>query len=423
MRWRCAQGHEWDASPYAIIKGHWCKRCFDSRVSALRMARSLARIQEVARSRGGECISEVYSEVDEPLRWRCAKGHEWESPIRYVRAGSWCPECQHEQSLRLTIDDMRAFAGTRGGECLSPAYRGPFVPLRWRCADGHEWDAPPNFVRIQGTWCPHCRKGPRKDADDVHAEAAAHGGALISEVFLGTMVPHRYRCRLGHEFTMLPAHVKSGHWCRRCNQAAAHDLARLREFVARRGGELLSTECGKSRARIRVRCREGHEWSTIQSSLMSGAWCRPCAAEARTGRPLRRLSLADMHETAAKLGGECVSDTYINSYTKLLWRCHEGHEWEATPNRIRSGAWCPTCSHGMRGSLDAMRNLAIERGGECISDTYENHKQRLRFRCSRGHVFTTRGTAVKSGIWCPICDPSHAPAATAVDGPTRRPRP
>lgn len=24
MRWQCANGHEWEATPYAIIRGHWC---------------------------------------------------------------------------------------------------------------------------------------------------------------------------------------------------------------------------------------------------------------------------------------------------------------------------------------------------------------------------------------------------------------
>lgn len=420
MHWRCAEGHEWEAPPYTILRGHWCKHCALERIANINMVRGFARVQEIARRRGGVCLSPGYTETTDVLRWRCAKGHEWECTANTIRAGSWCPECLLEPKVRLSIRDMKAVATERGGECLSPIYLGPMVPLRWRCAKGHEWEAPPQFVRFQHTWCPHCWNGPRKGIATVRADARTHGGVLLSPRFLGVDVPHRYRCRLGHEFETRPSRVAGGRWCARCGQAAAHDLERLQDVVARRGGELVSDRSGQSRDRVRVRCSEGHEWLTLQSNLMSGAWCRSCAAEARTGRSLPQLSIIDMRDSAAKLGGECLSELYVNVHTKLRWRCHAGHEWDSTPNRVRTGSWCPICARGTRGVLNAMRTLASERGGECLSHRYQNHKERLQFRCGRGHVFTAIGTVIKSGIWCPTCDPSHAPAATAVP-PVQRP--
>jgi hypothetical protein len=414
MRWRCANGHEWEASPYTIARGHWCQNCALTRIAATNMARGFARVQEMARRRGGVCLSSGYTDPSDVLRWRCAEGHEWECTANTIRARSWCPECLLEPKVRLSMRDMQAVATERGGECLSPAYRGPMIPLRWRCAKGHEWEAPPQFVRHQHTWCPQCWNGPRKGIAAAREDARVQGGVLLSPCFQGVDLPHRYRCRLGHEFEMRPSHVASGSWCSRCRQAAAHDRERLQEVITRRGGTLISEECGQSRDRVRVRCREGHEWLTLQSNLMSGAWCRSCATEARTGRPLPRLSIIDMREAAAKLGGECLSDCYVNSYTKLRWRCQVGHEWDARPNQIRMGSWCPLCARSIRGALEAMRALASERGGECLSERYQNHKEHLQFRCSRGHFFTATGTVIKAGIWCPTCDQNHAVAATAT---------
>ncbi len=51
-----------------------------------------------------------------------------------------------------------------------------------------------------------------------------------------------------------------------------------------------------------------------------------------------------MRVTAAKRNGKCLSKKYINSTTKLLWECSEGHKWEAIPSSIRFGKWCPYCS-------------------------------------------------------------------------------
>jgi len=410
MRWRCAEGHEWTAVAATILDGHWCQRCALARIRRVNLDRGFARAQEIARSRGGECLSPHCDDTTTPLRWRCALGHEWESLADRIRHRMWCPKCAHEARVSLTIDDMQATARERGGECLSKAYRGPRIPLRWRCAAGHEWEAPPGFVRYQGTWCPHCAHSPRKSLSEVRADARALGGELLSRRFLGAEIKHRYRCRLGHEFDQRPSRVASGQWCALCGQGAAHDDARLQEVAARRGGEVLSRS-GRSRDRVRVRCREGHEWSTLQSNLMSGAWCRECAVKARVGQILPRLSITDMQATAAKLGGECLSTAYVNSYTKLRWRCREGHEWDARPNQVRSGSWCPLCARGTRGALNAIRQLALERGGVCLSERYQNHKERLRFRCAQGHLFVATGTVIKTGVWCPTCDPHDAPAA------------
>ena len=58
----------------------------------------------------------------------------------------------------LDLEDMRVAAKFRGGECLSERMdKGElFVPLRWRCAFGHEFTARPNTVLKLGHWCPHC---------------------------------------------------------------------------------------------------------------------------------------------------------------------------------------------------------------------------------------------------------------------------
>lgn len=420
MTWSCAQGHEWEAKPHDVLRGQWCQRCALAYAHSRSRARGFARVQEIARQHGGACLSEAYTSVDELLRWRCAKGHEWEATANKIRHRSWCPECLAEPKVRLSIEDMKACAHERGGECLSSSYTDPTIPLRWRCAEGHEWDALPEYVRLKGTWCPRCARPLLKELAQVQADARALDGELLSPSFLGVVKPHRYRCRLGHEFETLPARVALGQWCSRCGQNVAHDLERLREAIARRGGEIVSEQCGKSSDRIRVRCGKGHEWETRQSNLMSGSWCRKCANEAKTGRPMPRLTLADMQAAAAKRGGECLSEHYVSSSSKLSWRCRLGHEWDTTPAQIRSGSWCPVCANKTRGTIDAIRAIALDHGGECISEKYQNHKDVLRFRCGAGHLFTAKGTAIKSGAWCPTCDPNHAPAATAAPQPQRR---
>ena len=115
------------------------------------------------------------------------------------------------------------------------------------------------------------------------------------------------------------------------------------------------------------------------------------------------LDIEDMQHTAEARGGQCLSDEYINSKTHLLWRCRRGHEWEATPNFVRQGGWCPTCAHRYRGSVDGLQRLAADRGGVLVSKRYENKRKPLTWECARGHRFELTGLAAKSGAWCPRC--------------------
>lgn len=50
-------------------------------------------MQELAASRGGQCLSDEFIDLKTRLRWRCGFGHEWEATPLLHRAGHWCPQC------------------------------------------------------------------------------------------------------------------------------------------------------------------------------------------------------------------------------------------------------------------------------------------------------------------------------------------
>lgn len=59
----------------------------------------------------------------------------------------------------LDIEDMKAAAKFRGGECLSETMtKGDLMTkLKWKCGHcGKEFEASPNLILLGGHWCPHC---------------------------------------------------------------------------------------------------------------------------------------------------------------------------------------------------------------------------------------------------------------------------
>lgn len=368
-----------------------------------RRAKMLARCQRVAGKRGGSCLSEAYVRSREHLVWRCAEGHRWRAtPDNVLNSGTWCPRCGG--STPHTLAHMQRAAKEKGGECLSESYVNLRAPLRWRCRDGHEWSARAGDLLSRGRWCPYCARQVPKTLEELKAFAAAHGGELLSKSpARNAHGKVRWRCKLGHTFAASENSVQSGRWCPKCRGRPLVDLRRLQATARRHNGRCLATKYEPSGAKVRWRCRVGHEWEALPNNVLGGQWCPTCAIEARIGVSWTKLTLADVQETARARGGECISDEYINATTKLRWRCASGHEWEQTPGAVRYGTWCPVCAKRYRGSVEGLSFLASERGGRCLSERYDGRRMPVRFECRNRHRFELTSVAAKSGAWCPVC--------------------
>lgn len=209
LEWACERGHRWFAIPTNVKRGAWCKACAvqDTRLS-------LDDIQRVVEVHGGRCLSTEYTNVDTPLLFECAAGHRWCTSYTNIRSGSWCWQCYRER-CRGTIDEMRALAASHGGECLSETYENQSQPLRWRCANGHEWESPAQNAKQH--WCRLCYHERRRlGIGRMREIAAIHGGRCLSDVYLSAAHPLQWQCRLGHVWLTKPLLVLRGCWCPQC---------------------------------------------------------------------------------------------------------------------------------------------------------------------------------------------------------------
>jgi hypothetical protein len=154
-RMACAAGHQWQARASALMEGSWCPQCaLAHRASRMRVNENLERLHEMAAARGGRCLSTDYAGANTCYRFRCARGHEWETVGQNVLAGRWCKRCA-DDALRDTLEHMQAVAHERGGACLSTEYRTALSKLQWQCHRGHIWSATPSGV-LGGHWCRQC---------------------------------------------------------------------------------------------------------------------------------------------------------------------------------------------------------------------------------------------------------------------------
>jgi hypothetical protein len=370
-----------------------------------RVEARFALARSLASEHGGRLASKQVGDSLAKALWECHEGHQWRATVDEIRYGRWCSDCD-----KPSLQDMQRLAKQRGGQCLASAYTDSKTKVRWRCAKGHQWMS--HWNSVQYHWCPKCARIQKLDLKEFKTLARQRGGRLLSNEYINAATPLLWRCAQRHTWWAEPGSVKD----RKYSQ---------------------------------------------------GTWCRECAILAQRGRRHPDVTLEDMQEIARHRGGECISEVYVNAYTKLKWRCGRGHEWMANRTtikrcwcpecakklsfeqvsetaslhegkvlsdssqfssgasvlewqckeghrwtdsalRVRQGGWCPQCLANSRWSLEDMKEIARKRGGECLSRRYAHFESPLRWRCAEGHVFrlSARSVAVrrtKLEQWCPVC--------------------
>jgi hypothetical protein len=408
-RFRCKHGHEWEPVGGNVRRGDWCSSCAKA---ASFHPDGLARLQQAAVAKGGVCLSEAYSGVMARYRFRCRHGHEWDAVGKEILSGYWCRLCATTARFRSDgLAQLQHAAASKGGVCLSEVYAGTKARHRFRCKHGHEWDALGKVI-LRGCWCSPCAKAARFAADGLvrlQQAAVAKGGVCLSEVYTGTHARYRFRCRHDHEWETLGKNILRGDWCSPCAVAAslaADGLVRLQHVAAAKGGVCLSDTYTGTNARYRFRCRHGHEWEATSANILTGRWCQRCANAATTKTLMLQDGLARLQQAAAARGGQCLSDTYSGYAARYRFRCAKGHEWTSRGlGVLADGQWCAKCAVIAQSlTIEDARAAAHANGGECLSETYVNNHTKLTWMCSRGHVWQTRFSAVRNqGCWCPEC--------------------
>ena len=185
---------------------------------------SLSDLKKLARDRGGQCLSIQYINCETKCQFQCKKGHIFVMEPRHVKSGHWCRECGFEdigdKNRKLTIEDAQKEAVSRGGKCLSKAYKSSSTKIKWECAKGHIWEATFNGIR-SGDWCSVCGhesagKKMCSSIERVQEHASFRGGQCLSDVYVNNSTKLEFECSEGHRWWARPGNIQQGKWCPKC---------------------------------------------------------------------------------------------------------------------------------------------------------------------------------------------------------------
>lgn len=441
------------------------------------MSEKLEEIKKIAIQRGGRCISDTYLNNTSALTFKCRNNHEWNTNWKNINKGSWCPVCSvkkgNDHHNFLNIQDMSALAKVRGGECLSVTYKGAHSKLEWKCKFGHKWIAKPNNIK-NGTWCPICSSGTGERMCKLFFEKLFNKkfvkcrpdflkigkinielDGFCEELKIAFEYNGKHHYEEFESRTLFPKSKYDTEKIQLCqqnniklfiipesinrinldyiknvvlqqskeigvelpnnfHQLLINDndiyqtsknselLKELQQISTDNNGKCLSNNYIRNNVKLDFFCNVcEYIWQATPNAIKNGTWCPKCAH--------KRITIQNAIDLALAKNGKCLSVTYNNSTEKMLWECSFLHQWKASYNQIQSGDWCPACYKKIRGKsrilkIDVYKNVAKNKGGECLSTNIMSCYDKLQWRCKNEHTWYARADSIKNTHkWCPVC--------------------
>ena len=206
--WSCSKGHHWEAKPNNIQQGSWCPECHGKKKLTIQ------DMHHIAKNRGGKCLSSNYVNVSTKLLWECSEGHQWKAAPNNIQQGKWC--AQWSGRMKLSIDEMRQIAKEKGGKCLSKKYENSQTKLLWECSKGHRWKAIPNSIK-RYSWCPKCSGLEKLSIERMQKVANERGGKCLSKKYQNARTKLLWECSEGHQWKATYDKIGQGRWCPECS--------------------------------------------------------------------------------------------------------------------------------------------------------------------------------------------------------------
>lgn len=287
----------------------------------------------------------------------------------------------------------------KGFTCLTQ-YEAYNVMMKVLCPKGHENSGPSLKLIIPCNNCKTCwDERNLTHYERLEEVVFSRNGKIIGE-YVDTRAKIELRCEEGHNFSIIPNSVTSvGGWCSRCNGSSPLQAREKFEAeVKRRGGKIIG-EYLNNYTKIELECKEEHRFFIKPSHVTcDGGWCSKC-------NNLCPIQAKEKFEAEVKRKGGKIIGEYINSYTKVELGCEKNHHFYTTPIHITCHkTWCPKCNNvcPIQGREKFETEVKLKRGK--VIGEYINTQTKIEIECENGHRFCTTPVHITSHkTWCWIC--------------------
>lgn len=421
FRWKCGLGHVWENSISNRKGGQGCPFCKGKRI--LFGFNDLFTLHpSIAAEASGWDPREYSVGSGQKLKWKCIQGHEWDTTVASrVSQGTGCPFCANKKimkgynDLATTHPDLAKMAFEWDPTTLGA---GSGKRVKWKCTKGHITLASVESRAKAQTNCKFCANTEvligfndlQTTNPTLASEAFEWDPRTLTE---GSNKNVQWRCHKGHVWKQSPSTRSVGLGCPYCSNryvwAGDNDLATSHPELAKQANGWDPSKVGSGSGQVLSwKCELGHVWKgRVIHRARRGVGCPFCSNNAVL---VGFNDLATTHPELAKQAHGWDTTKIGGGYQKKMeWICDLKHIWRATVNSRSYGNFgCPYCSgflvwSGFNDLLTTNPELASEAFGWDPATVTAGSSKKLKWKCSKDHVWLAVVAARSGGTGCPTC--------------------
>lgn len=302
-------------------------------------------MREIAEKHGGMCLSKSYKNVFTKLKWKCENGHIFEAIPKHIVNGHWCPNCTlylNEQRCRYILETLLDVKFIKDHNILNGFELDGYIDdLKL----AFEYHGKQHFEQVDFFYSRgDMSLNDRMERDKLKEKRCKELGIDLI-IIPYTVEPEEHitfianeLTKRGFQFKINPNDINFENYTF-TNQS----LKEVQDIAESNGGRCLSTVYINADSKMNFICKNGHKFKMTPYNLKIGRWCRECFYIERAGAS-QRLDSNEMYRVAKEKGWECLSTDYKNARTKLIWKCEKGHIFERTLAHVKEGRGCPHCN-------------------------------------------------------------------------------
>jgi len=351
----------------------------------------------LANKRGIIWLGSEVAKTELKTEWKCPHGHSWRSSYHSVKLNG-CPVCAGN-APKLS-SDYHELAGQRGFIWLGPEVNRTGAKTNWQCSQGHKWSTHYNSIQ-QGRGCPVCSGNVKRIEVDYHKLARSKNFNWVGSVVVNTHIATKWRCSKGHIWDASYHSIQGGSGCPMCAGLNPKKPSDYFAIAIEYGFRWLGPEVENSRKKTTWECTKGHQWKASFNTIQQGRGCRICGYEKNATD--KRLKPSDYQTLANVREFKWIGPEVKNNREYTNWKCSKGHLWKTKFINIQQGKGCPYCSRKARKTSDDFHKLAEERGFIWLGTNVKNIFTKTVWQCKQGHQWEVHYNSIQQGRGCPKC--------------------
>lgn len=177
-----------------------------------------------------------------------------------------------------------------------------------------------------------------------------------------------------------------------------HTFESINKYFEDQSCKLLETEYINNKTKMKYRCKCGNDSEITYGNFLSGKRCKKCAGN-------EKLTYEFVHNYFKEDKCELLESEYINSNTKMKYKCKCGNESSISWDSFISGSRCKKCSGSETFTYEYVKNFFKERNCELLETEYKNISTPMKYKCECGcgNVSKICYSSLKSGSRCKKC--------------------